>query len=467
MSAKIYPARPTFKFMPSIYGNIPEMRAYDLPGMKSVMAKELFPDLPDPIYAFPGDDLNLISEYTRKALENVDMSMIKPDTSCNIICSEHGFLIYGGLAYLQMLKELRKVVLERTGCLDLRLRVVMYRTPKEGQEVIEYYNLREEFDNKVDYVAAYDKAIPIKTRIGTFYGIEKAYDADKFIYAYYDDPREIYCHRMYRKSFKAFTMNMARYETRSVFHATFGNLYTFGPSAGVIPTAIFDSDFVQSKYTFACFLRSSPAGVYGVDADNDLYAIDDRIMYSSLKNYALVYQLLCSVKDWNMIVDGSRWAVYLQGMGLISGAIQKGFQDYFDLESPREPFTSTVNPNLRSVIVNQAWGGLAFPLGAQCPVMIVGDELENIYRYDPTNKPTLSLPKTKTVATLPQAVEMAKEVSGNDRFMLFDGSIGFINCTENVAEDLIALAPKIHDKVCNELYPMYLKQRNMPLPEGK
>ena len=148
----IRPSRNSPEYMPSVYSNTPEMRARDLPGMVSVNMKDLFPCLPDALYVDDNDDVSIFDKLTREALERVDMSSITPETSVNIVCSEHGFCICGGKPYVQMLKTLRDVVVEKTGCIDLRLRVVMWRTPKEGQEAVEFYNLKEEFDNNVDYV---------------------------------------------------------------------------------------------------------------------------------------------------------------------------------------------------------------------------------------------------------------------------------------------------------------------------
>lgn len=48
-----------------------------------------------------------------------------------------------------MIKTIKKVVKERTGCRDICLRLVMYITPKEGQEVLDYYNLMERFEYNV------------------------------------------------------------------------------------------------------------------------------------------------------------------------------------------------------------------------------------------------------------------------------------------------------------------------------
>ena len=463
----IRPSRNSPEYMPSVYSNTPEMRARDLPGMVSVNMKDLFPCLPDALYVDDNDDVTIFDKLTREALERVDMSSITPETSVNIVCSEHGFCICGGKPYVQMLKTLRDVVIEKTGCIDLRLRVVMWRTPKEGQEAVEFYNLKEEFDNNVDYVWCYDKAVPIETRIGTFYGLDKVYDADKFIYAYYDDPREIYCHKMYRKSFKAFTMNMARYETRSIFHKSMGDGLTNSNASDIIPLSIFDSDFVQGKYAFSCFLTSAPTGICGIEADNDLYALDERVSSHSLKNFALPYHLYRSLEDFNVIVEGGRWVWYMHGGGIIDGALFNGYKDFMDLDdNVVAPYggVMTQAPGMKSAIINQCWYGITFTAGAGMPVIVVGAALaENFAHKDVMANYFFMMPGAKKAATLPEAVEMSRQISGGDSFLVFDGSFGYVNCSRSMAEQLIAKAPAIQKKVEEELYPKYMKQRGFEI----
>lgn len=461
----IHPVQEPAEYMPSEYCNTPEMHARDLPGMVSVNMKELFPSLPEACYTRDGDDIEVIVQKTREALANVDMSDITPETSVNIVCAEHGFCLCGGKPYIEMIKTLREVVLERTGCIDLRLRVVMWRTPKECTEAIEYYNLNEEFDNNVGYSWAYDKAIPIETRIGTMYGLEKCYDADKIILAYYDDPREVYAHRMYRKSFKAFTMNMARNETRAMYHQTIGKGH--GPTGGlssIIPTSIYDSDFVQSKWAFACFMTSSPAGIDGIVADKDLYKIDDYLDTRSLKNFAYPLTLYRSLENVNAIVEGGRWHFYIHGGGLISGVMVNGGRDHFDLDDTG-PIKSPLAPGLRSYIINQCWYGISNPYGGMLPTILVGDELtENITMKDTMSHQYFNLlPMSKSVKTLPEAIEYTTEISNGAGYLIFDGSFGFVNCSRSIAEEMIEKAPAIIEKVDNELYPKYMKQRGLEI----
>ena len=56
----IHPAVPINNFSKSIYGNKPVIHAYEHPDIVSVRVKDLFPDIPDAIYAHDGDDLSRV-----------------------------------------------------------------------------------------------------------------------------------------------------------------------------------------------------------------------------------------------------------------------------------------------------------------------------------------------------------------------------------------------------------------------
>ena len=139
---KIYPAREINNFSVSVYSNKPEMHAYEHPDMVSVKVSDLFPGMPEAIYSHSGDDLKPTADSTREALKNIDMSRIKPGDSVNIMTCEHGFLMFGGLPYIEMVKTIKEEIERRTGAYDIRTKVVMYRTPREGDEVIDFYELR-------------------------------------------------------------------------------------------------------------------------------------------------------------------------------------------------------------------------------------------------------------------------------------------------------------------------------------
>lgn len=467
MRTKIHPSQVVPVTAPSVYGNTPEKRAYEVEGMASVNVKDLFPNMPDPIYRKDGDDIEIVEKQTREALEKVDMSMIKPEDSVNLLCCEHGFLIFGGKPYVKMLQTIRDVVAERTGNHNVTLKLVMFRTPREGTEAIDYYDLRNAFDNNVDYVSEYDKAVPIKTRLGTVYGLEKCYNADHIILGYYDDPREVYMSNYYRKSFKCFTMDMARFETRGLFHFAMGQTVGNGPVSNIVPCSIYDSEYVQSKWAFACFMRTTPRGLSMIDADNNLYTLDDRIMTTALKYYPYVYHLLCSLPDFNLIIDGNRWPYYVGIAGVICGCVFDHWQDDYDIDvrysSWPEKFMAD---GLKSVIYNQTWIGLdLMNLPGLLPVIMVGDEQWELWRTDPCNKPFTMMPNVHKAPDLEDAMRQAREYSKNDNFLLADGGYDFINCTPSLAEAMLELAPKIKKKVDEELYPKYMKQRGLEIPD--
>ena len=168
---KIYPAREINNFSVSVYSNKPEMHAYEHPDMVSVKVSDLFPGMPEAIYSHSGDDLKPTADSTREALKNIDMSRIKPGDSVNIMTCEHGFLMFGGLPYIEMVKTIKEEIERRTGAYDIRTKVVMYRTPREGDEVIDFYELKEHL-GEVEAVSSYEKGVPIETRIGTLWGLQ-------------------------------------------------------------------------------------------------------------------------------------------------------------------------------------------------------------------------------------------------------------------------------------------------------
>lgn len=456
--------------MSSIYGNRIEKRICDDPDIVSVKVRDLFPEITPAIYQY-GDDLSIIADATREQLAGVNMDMIKPEHTVNICCTEHGFWIMGGDAYVEMLKTIKAVVEERTGNANVRLRLVMYKTPIEGPEAEAHFHLREAFGNKVESTCAFDKGVAIETQIGTMWGIEKVYDADWFIYAYYDDPREMYFNRMYKKGLKAFTMCFARYETRACFHTGFGSTDV---SANILPISIFESDFVQSKYAFSCFMRTSPSGIHAIDADNDLYAIDRRAEITTLKDYGLMFHLLRDLQDYTAAWDGERWGYYLHAGGLVFGVVENSGLDPMDLDSPSTAvseerrqyeggpmFKAMDHPvGMKALVANQSWVGISlYWVPALLPTFVVGKEQADLYRSDPTNRPFMQF--AKEVATLEEGLEAARAVAGTDKLLIFDGSFGQINCSRSMAEELIQKAPAVRDKVINHFYPMYLKQRGI------
>jgi hypothetical protein len=460
------PAVPPPPFMPSVYGPAPRPRVAGLPGMTSVGVDELFGGLGETIYRDDDPDLDAVRAHTRAALASVDLSKIGVDDSVNILASEHGFGLMSGWPYVEMIKTIREVVIERTGCRDVRLRLAIYRGFKEAEETSEFFGLAEAFEGKVKGLGPFDRGVKVETAIGTLYAVNKAFDARLFIHAYYDDPREMYFNRLLYKSFKSFCMSYARHETRSVYHSLFGNR-----SGSIVPRAMFDSDFIQQRYTFSSVLRTSPAGVMGIDASQNLYDIDRRITRSHLATYGKMQALFGEIKDCVAVWDGGRWGYYLHAGGLIFGVLLTNHHDSFDLDEPvvagfmqqpDSPVNFSRNKALRGIVVNQAWVGAGIPyvtMPFTTPMYIVGDEQYVLWKEDPTN-PLLAARST-VVPTVEEGIRVALERGNTDKVIVFDGSYGHLTVNQPMADLLRAKAPAVERRVEDELLPKWLRQRGL------
>jgi hypothetical protein len=468
----ISPAVAPPEVMPSKYGPTAEMRAADLPGMGSLAVRELFPEFPPEIYNHHSGDLEAVAKATEDALAGVDMSMIKPEHKVNVLSCEHGFYMFGGAAYIEMLKTIKRVVEDRTGC-KVRLRLAMYRGFKEADEVIAHFGLEELFEGKVAGAGPWNKGLELETEIGPVYVVKKLFDADWFIHAYYDDPREIYFHRLLNRGLKAFTMAYARVETRSAFHFSFLNR-----GGAVLPRAIFNSQFIQGKHAFSCFMRTTPNGLTGIDADNDLYAIDRRITISHLKTYGKVVRLMADLDEFVAIWDGGRWGYYIHAGGVCFGVVMNCGFDAFDLEQPaalsglddlirnKDPeYIMDMNKAIKAVVINQSWPGIIISdVPKLAPTILVGRENAELWRRDPANPYFMDY--AVTAETLPAAFEFAKRVGGTDKALAFDGSFGYFTLTEPLAAEMLAKAPAVSRKVDEEYVPMWLKQRGIDPAEA-
>ncbi|MBW1901568.1 MAG: hypothetical protein JRJ20_08020 [Deltaproteobacteria bacterium] len=450
-------------FLKSVYGPEPrEKRAAGLPGMVSLGVRDLFPSIIPEVYGY-GDDISIIRKAAEEALAGVDMGMIRAGDTVNVASCEHGFSIMGGEPYAEMLRTIRDVVQERTGCENIRLRVGAWDGFREAEEVIEHFGLRHYFGKgKVAGFGPWDKGVPIDTEVGTFYGIKKVYNADWFVHAYYDDAREIYLHRYLGRLLKAFVMAFARLETRGLYH----NFPT--RSGNFLPKAIFDSPFVQQKYTFTCLLRSSPAGITGIDADNDIYKIDRRITVDHLRDYGKMQELFTEIDECVAVVDGGRWIYYVPTGGLCFCELLYAKRDHFDLSNPittagwdlPDPdMAGVINPAVKALVVNQAWRGIpAAGIAMLLPTILVGQDMGDLLARDAANPGIMDL--VVTAETLDAAMLFAQRLAQTDKVIVFDGSFGHINLSPSLGQRLIDKAPEISRKV-EELVPIWLKQRGI------
>lgn len=422
----------------------PDIRAAELPGMVSVPVRSLFPDVPEPLLSL-GGDVSLIRRSAEEALARVDLSAIKPDDSVNILSSEHGFAMMGGQAYAEMLRTVKDVVEARTGNTRLRLAFSSAASRVEGMEIIPQFGLENHFGENIVRFTYHDRGVPIETDIGTLYGVKQAYNAQRIIHCHYDCPREVHFHRINGRALKAFAMSFARLETRAIYHSNFPT-----SSANIVPRALYESKFIQDKFVCAVMLKSSPSGIMGVDAHNDLIELDKQISRDLLRRYGKMIHLFEQLGDCIAVLDGHRWLHYCHGGGLTSCNLFFGPHDHLDLG---KDYRSSYNPAVKAVVMNYAWRS-PFTLG-ETPFIASHPEVAQSLQYQGSVKNVLS------ADDLESAMERAYEVAGTRRAIVFDGSYGAINCTPEMAEHLYALAPKIVAEVDEELMPKWWAQRGL------
>lgn len=447
------------------------MRAVDLPEMTSVKMKELFPELED---AIP-----LTKESIRKAAENalagVDFSKVNPGDSVNILASHHGFTLAGGEPYAELLRTIRDEVEKRTGTTDIRLRAGNGLRYRESELFIKKFKLDEYFHGKAKNVTPLMKGVPIQTKIGTLYGLSDVYDAKWIIHVHNTDVRELHFHRVIDRIMKPFGMSYARIETRSTYH------YNLGPRGGnFVARSIYESDFVQEKMLFSVMLKVSPNGIMGVDADNDLFRLNERSTRKMLEEYGKLITLLNELEDTGCIavLDCHAPLSYVSAGGLIFAAFLQIGTDPFDLDHPVTPYSfyteqcydehgktnveevPKVSGALKAMINNYSCKG--YPGGffsAQIPSIIVGEKLKAVFDLDEQNagytKDSLIAPDLLT------AVNLTMKMSGCRNLVAFDGAVGGINMSRELREFLLERVPAVRKKVDEELMPKWLAQRNM------
>ncbi len=459
----------------SMYGIDPSLvktRVSELPGMTSVTLRELFPDLPPVIY--PGDEgIVAVRRRTEEALKSVDMSRIKPEHKVNICSSHHGFTLLGGEPYAEMLKTIRDVIEERTGCKNIRLRAGVGLRFRETEEYIRRYKLDEYFNGKARGVAPVDEGVEIDTEIGTLYGIKRIYDADWIVHAHNSDVREVHFHRMVDRAVKPFGMSYARIETRSTYHQNLGPR-----AANFIARAIFDSPFVQDKFAFACFLTVVPHGILGVDADSDLYSLNERVTEIGCRYYGKMMTLFGEIDECIAALDFPCPVPYVFSAGVIYANFTGANTDLFDLELPFPAYTwyteafygrrgfpllqeiPRLNPAIKMCVHNYAWTGYPSAFFSEhIPTVVVGREQAESFNRDPQNLKYIKHAVLSESAE--SAVEFARKITGTQKVLIFDGAPGGINLSPPLRDLLLAKAPEVNRRVEEELIPKWLRQRGV------
>lgn len=439
------------KIMASTSGpELPPRRVADMSGIVSLKVRHLFPEIPREIY-LRGDDLSAIRQATELTLADVDMTMIKAGDSVNLLCSEHGFSILEGGPYAEMLRTIKDVVQARTGCRNIRLRFCVGSTLSEAREMVPHFGLDEHFNGRVTATGPFDRGVAIETEIGTLYGLAKVYDANWIIHAHYDDPRELYLHHLIDRTLKAFTMSYARLETRSVYHKNFDSR-----SSNIVPRAIFESPFVQSKFAFTCFVVTSPAGVIDIGADNDLHRLNRRLTKNTLKSYGKLIRLFAEIDECVAVLDAGRWPWYLHAGGLTSGNLFMAPADHLDLDvySGRKTGAKGVNPAVKVLLLNYTWRENLYGLSASYPVIIAGKQLAQ-------GLPFGTVKRAKIADNIDEGMALAVEMAGTDKVIVFDGSYGSINLSPSMGDFLLSRGPEVSRSVDQHYLPLWLKQRGI------
>jgi len=459
----------------SVYGVEPKYitkRAFKLPGMVFVSMKDLFPDMPNVIW--PPRSPERIEEETIKAMNGVDMSMIKPDDSVNVLASHHGFTILGGEPYTVMLKTIKDVVEKKTNCKDIRLRVGVGLRFREAEEYIKRFKLDEYYNYKAEGIAPIDAGVPIETEIGTLYGLKKAYDAKWIIHTHNSDVREVHFHRHVDRAVKPFGMSYARIETRSTYH------HNLGPrGANFIARAIYKSKFVQDKWTFSIFLITTPAGIVGVKANNNLLKLNTEITKLNMMTYGKVMTLLGRIDEAISVLDFCCPVPYVFSGGVIYANFSSANIDLFDLDTPLLSYTwyteayydqnekplipeiPPLNPAIKACVINYVWGGYPSVFWAKhIPTIVVGEWHKKLFEEDSQNIDFMRFVK-RVSPDLDTAMDYAYKLAKTDKVIIFDGAAGGINCSESLGDLLMENAPEVSMEVDNKLMPKWLRQRGI------
>jgi hypothetical protein len=460
---------------PSQYGIGTDVaiRAKDLPEIGSILNQELFPERIFPVI-FPGNNgLEVIREHTEASLKAVDMSMIKPSDSVNILASHHSFTLMGGEPYAQLVRAVKDVVQRRTGVKDIRFIAGVGLRFRESEEYIKKFGLDGYFDGKAWGVAPIDRGIPVETGIGTLYGLKRIYDADWIIHTHNTDIREVHFHRMVDRILKPFGMSYARIETRSVYH------HNLGPrGANFVARAIFESEFVKKKFAFSTILKIFPAGITGVDSDNDLLSQNERITVESLLEYGKVVTLLGKIPACIVILDCPGPVPYTFGGGLIFGNFLSASVDQFDLDRPLTPYcfysemafdskndrlysdVPALNPSIKTVINNYSFKGYPSNFFSEhLPTVVVGPKMAELFRSCPQN--TDYMKYALMADNLESAVHFAYNTTGTRNVIIFDGAREGVNASTPLIEFLVKSAPQVESEVEGELLPKWLRQRGL------
>jgi len=443
-------------------------RAVSLPDIVSVLVDKLFPELPKST----DYDLNKIRESTKEALNRIDLEIIKPGQSVNVLASSHGFTIFGGKEYVEMLKTIHDELKRRCNPKRISLKAGVGLRMRETQEAIKKFSLDEYFSGGAESISPLGTGIPIETEIGVLYGAKKAYSADWIIHTHNNDIRELHYHRQIGRLLKPFTMSYATIEMRSAYHQSMGPR-----AANLLPRMVYQSKFVQDKFLCSAILKVAPTGIIGVDIARDLLKQDENFTRFNLESYGKIITLLSYIKDIILIIDYPGPIPYTTAGGILLANFLNANVDEFDLDVAFPPYNrySTMiysvpevvqkkqlvpmNPEVKAIIINYASKGFPSTFYAQeIPTFVVGAQADFLNECEQN---TQFMKYAVKADNLRSAYEFAKKISKSEKILIFDGAIGGFNVSASLAEDLMRLSPQVREEVENIRMKKWLGQRGM------
>ncbi|HJN52794.1 MAG: hypothetical protein QGI68_14865 [Pseudomonadales bacterium] len=452
-------------------GNRPDQliteRAADLPGVVALPVRELVPDLPRPIWSqmedFGPTDLTELREQTRAVVQGMDWSAIEKRKTVHLLANPHGFS-YSGEAYVAMLEEIAAHLrTERQARVKLRIAESMGHI--DNPDWVSIFNLEKRFDD-VKEVPQIGPGSKIDTRLGDMYVSKGLFRSPYFVHTHVTDLREAYLHRMVDRLYKPFGMGYARLETRSAYH------FGYGPRTGqMVSRAVFESDFIQKRYTGTVVLNTTSEGVIGVEGDNDLRALDRRLSEGMLRNYGTLMRLLGEIDACIPVLDGHGCSVYTYGGGLTFSNLLYADTDFFDLDNLALSAhrSSETEPGLfmgggdaiKSIVINYMAGGVPYHSSLQHFSLHVASQ--QAYKWLINEPSNCYVENLATVHDgLRDAVRAAREETGCEELMVFDYTPGAFRVTEGLARHLLDCAPRVVENVERHLLPKWMAQRKLP-----
>lgn len=419
----------------------------------------------------------MIRELTIQELRHVDLSKIKAGDSVNILASSHGFSIFGGEGYAEMIRAVRDEVVRCSGTENIALVAGVGLRFRETEEYITKFGLDRYFHGKALSASPVDAGVPIETEIGTLYGVTSVYRADWIIHTHNNDIRELHYHRQLGRLFKPFAMSYATIETRSAYHQSMGPR-----AANFLPRAIFESPFVQNKFVCSVILQVAPTGTIGVSAENDLVKQDIEFTRLNLNWFGKVLTLLSKIKDVILVIDYPGPLPYTTAGGILYGNFLNANVDEYDLSVPFPAYTRysdlqgirvdpgsplkevesefpLPNPAVKAMIINYCSKGFPSTFFAQrTPTLVVGPQAKFLSEC-PQN--TRFMDYAMEANDLMKALAFAMLFTKTKNVLAFDGAIAGFNVSQPLADELYRLAPQVSKEVDEILMPRWLRQRGI------